>query len=113
MSVLEWCQFKLWYGKNVNLEELYTFRKSLFPILDRYAIENFLVLNEPEAMYFRVEAKTEHLKEIGEALNTLVTQSGNLFSNVTFEKWDPEQDAQERILRAAQHLGLKLEDRRA
>jgi len=107
---MEWHQFKLWYGDSPGPEKLYTFRKSLFPILEQHAIENFLVLNEPEALYFRIETKFGNLKEIEEKLNTLVSQSGKLFSKVTHEKWSPEEDARARILAAAQRLGLRVEE---
>ena len=107
---LEWCEFRLWYGEKVDIEKLYNLRKLLLPILDEHKIENFLVLNEPKFVLFRVEVEEETRKKILKSLEELVKQSKGAFSRITIEKWVPEQDARDRILGAAQRLGLKLEE---
>jgi len=107
---LEWCEFRLWYGEKVDVKTLYNLRKLLLPILDEYKIEEFLVLNEPKFMLFRVEVEEETKKDIEKSLEVLVEQLESTFSRVTIEKWDPEEDARDRILGAAQRLGLKLEE---
>jgi len=107
---LEWCEFRLWYGEKVNVEKLYNLRKLLLPILDEHKIEDFLVLNEPKFVLFRVEVEEETKKDIEKSLEVLVEQLESTFSRVTIEKWDPEEDARDRILEAAQRLGLKLEE---
>ena len=107
---MEWCEFRLWYGEKVNVEKLYNLRKLLLPILDEHKIEDFLVLNEPKFVLFRVEVEEETKKDIEKSLEVLVEQLESTFSRVTIEKWDPEEDARDRILEAAQRLGLKLEE---
>ena len=110
VNKLEWCEFRLWYGEKVNVEKLYNLRKLLLPILDEHEIEDFLVLNEPKFVLFRVEVEEETKKDIEKSLEVLVEQLESTFSRVTIEKWDPEEDARDRILGAAQRLGLKLEE---
>ena len=63
---MEWCEFQLRYGKKVDIEKRYNLRKQLLPILDRHKIEDFLVLNEPKFVLFRVEVDedTEKNQEI-------------------------------------------------
>jgi hypothetical protein len=103
----------LWYGGRVTLETLYSLRKLLFPILDRHHIPNFLVLNEPEFVLLRVEIEENTEKYIAESLQDLINSSEGLLSRVTIEDWSPEKDAEDRILGAAQRLGLKLDEGKA
>lgn len=105
-----WCEFQIWYGKKVDMEELYNLRKLLLPILDEHKIVDFLVLSEPEYVVFRVKIDEEIKKKIETSLNDIVKQSSGVFSKVTIEKWDPEKDSRGRILKAAKKLGLKLEE---
>lgn len=107
---MEWYEFRLWYGEKVDIEKLYDLRKLLLPILDQHKIEDFLVLNEPEFVLFRVEVEEETKKVIEKSLKEIVEQSENTFSRITIEKWFPEQDARDRILKAAKKLGLRLEE---
>lgn len=107
---MEWREFKIWYGTKFDIDKLYDFRKSLFPILDRQEIENFLVLNEPAFMVFRIEVDENTLKDIKKSIEEVVEKSEGVFSGVTVDKWFPEQDAKDRILGAAQRAGLKLEE---
>lgn len=110
VNKLEWCEFRLWYGEKVDIAKLYNLRKLLLPILDEHKIEDFLVLNEPKFVLFRVEIEEETKKDIEKSLKELVEQSEGTFSRITIEKWIPEQDARDRILGAAQRLGLRLEE---
>ena len=107
---MEWYEFRLWYGEKVDIEKLYNLRKLLLPILDQHKIENFLVLNEPEFVLFRVQVEEDTKKEMSKTLEKLVEQSEGAFSRITIEGWVPEQDARNRILGAAQRLGLRLEE---
>lgn len=110
MNKLEWCEFRLWYGEKVDIEKLYNLRKLLLTLLDKHRIEDFLVLNEPEFVLFRVQVGEETKKGILKSLENLFEQSKGAFSRVTTEKWVPEQDARDRILGAAQRLGIRLEE---
>jgi hypothetical protein len=107
---LEWCEFRLWYGEGCTPEKLYDLRKQVLPILDKYGIDGFLILNEPEFVLIRIKVHGETEKSIEETLTKLIEQSDRAFSRVTVEKWDPEQDARARILGAASRLGLTLEE---
>jgi hypothetical protein len=110
VNKLEWSEFRLWYGKNVNVEKLYNLRKLLLPILDKHHIEDFLVLNEPEFVLFRVEVEEKTKEDIEKSLKTIAEQSEGVFLRVTIENWIPEEDSKNRILGAAQRLGLRLEE---
>ena len=107
---MEWCEFRLWYGEKIDIEKLYNLRKLLLPILDKHKIEDFLVLNEPKFVLFRVEVEEETKKDVEKSLEEIVKQSEGTFSRVTIEKWVPDQDARDRILKAAKKLGLRLEE---
>ena len=107
---MDWCEYGLWYGGGVNPEKLYHLRKLLFPILDEHKIENFLILNEPERVIFRIKINDETKDIIQKNLQKIIKQSEDAFSRITIEKWNPEEDARKRIMDAAQKLGLKLKD---
>jgi hypothetical protein len=106
---LEWCEFRLWYGEKVDIEKLYNLRKLLIPILDEHKIEDFLVLNEPRFVLFRIEVEEDTKKEIYKSLTEIVKQSEGTFSKATDEKWNPENDAYDRIIGSSKRIGLKLE----
>ena len=107
---MEWREFNIWYGEKVNTEKLYDFRKAILPILDKHEIDNFLILNEPNFVVFRIEIDENIMKNIEKSLTEIVEKSEAVFSRVTVDRWLPEQDAKNRILGAAQRAGLKLEE---
>ena len=107
---MEWLEFRIWYGEKLDRDKLYALRKALLPILNRHKIENFLVLNEPNFVVFRVEVDEDIMNDIKKSLQSIIYQSENAFSRVTVDKWFPEQDAKNRILGAAQRAGLELEE---
>lgn len=107
---MEWYEFNLWYGEKIDIEKLCNLRKLLLPILDEHKIEDFLVLNEPKFVLLRVEIDEETKRNVEKDLKSLVEQLQGTFSKVTSNKWNPEKDARDRILRAAEKLGLKLEE---
>ena len=108
--MLEWHEFRLWYGEKLSRQRLYDLRRDLLLILDKHGIDDFLVLNEPKYVLLRVEVEEEIGKGIEKSLKDLVEQSKDEFSRITTEKWVPEKDARDRIGAAAQRLGLKLEE---
>ena len=109
---MEWCQFNIEYVDPLKLDprKLYDLRKQLLPILDEHNIENFLVLNERNAVFFRVQVEEETKKKINKSLEDIVERSEGTFSKVTTERWDPERDAKTRIVGAAGRLGLRLKE---
>jgi len=107
---LEWCEFKIWYGERLDIEKLYDLRKLLLPILDEHEIEDFLVLNEPRYVVFRVEVDEDTKDVINESLQEIIEQSEGVFSKVTDDVWNPEKDASNRIIGAAKRIGLNLEE---
>jgi len=107
---LEWCEYKIWYGEKADTDKLYDFRRALLPILDEHEIEDFLVLNEPNFVVFRVEVDEDTMKGIKKSLEGIVEKSEDVFSRVTIDRWNPEQDARDRIIGASKRVGLKLEE---
>jgi hypothetical protein len=107
---LEWLEFRIWYGRKLDRKKLYDLRKSLITVLDEHEIKDFLILNEPKFVLLRIQAEEGVRLDLEKAIKGLIERSEDAFSNVTIEKWPPEEDARNRILSAAQRLGLKLEE---
>jgi len=107
---LGWYEFQLIYGEKVDIEKLSDFRNALLPILDKYKIEDFLVLNERKFVVFRVEVDENTKKEIKKSLKEIVEKSEGVFSDVKVNGWNPEKDARDRIIDTAKKVGLKLEE---
>lgn len=70
-------------------------------VLDNYEIENFLTLDEPDFVLFRVEVDEEDVLSIEGDIRAFVEFDPN-FSDVNIEDWSPEDDARTRILGAKQ-----------
>jgi hypothetical protein len=107
---LEWYEFRLWYGERLARETLYELRRLVLRILEKYHIEDFLMLNEPKFALIRVQVSEETKSGIEHSLKELVNASQGAFSNVSIETWVAENDARDRILGAAQRLGLQLQE---
>ena len=69
-----------------------------------------MILNEPKSVIFRIQIDDETKDIIQKNLQEIIKQSENAFSRITIENWNPEEDARNRIMGAAQRLGLKLKD---
>jgi hypothetical protein len=107
---LEWSEFQLIYGKKLDQRKLYDVRKSLLSVLDEHKIDDFLVLNEPTCVLFRVEVDEKTEEAIHNKLKDIVKQSEEAFADVKVGKWNPEQDARQRILKVARDIGLNLQE---
>jgi len=103
---LEWYEFQLIYGKKIEAKKLYDLRKFLLSILDEHKIDDFLVLNEPRYVVFRVEVDEKTKGSLHGKLKGLVKQSEDAFADVKIDKWNPEDDAKGRILKVAKDLSL-------
>lgn len=95
------------YGEKINAEKLYDLRKTLLSILDEQKIDDFLVLNEPKYVLFRVEINEKTKGDIHDKLKNLAKQSEDAFTDVQIDRWDPEADAKGRILKVAKYLSLQ------
>ncbi len=76
-------------------------RECLLAILDKYEIENFLTLDEPDFVLFRVEIDEEVLGQIVADIKEFIGR-GSSFSSINTADWSPEDDARARILSAKQ-----------
>lgn len=102
----KWCEIQICYSqtfkKGADWGILYQLkRECLLSILDKYSIEDFLILDEPDFILFRVEVDENTLKEIVEGIQVFVDK-GSSFSKVNVADWSPEKDARARILGAKQ-----------
>lgn len=105
----EWREFRLWYATTPDPDALFRFKRTkLLPVVQKYGIVNFLVLDEPEFVLLRVEAEEQVEKLIESSLKDCV-QSTQLFGRVTVESWSPIADARSRILAARQRVGVPAE----
>ena len=92
-------------------DRFYRFKKGLLPILDKYNIDDFLILDEGRFFLLRVELDNETAKDLKKDLDDVVNESSD-FDNVTVESWSPENDAKRRILGArerAKQMGISFE----
>jgi hypothetical protein len=103
-----WCEFQLVYGKKLNHQKLYDLRKALLSILDEHKIEDFLVLNEPNCVLFRVEVDEKTKESIHGKLKNLAKQSQDAFADAQIGEWNPRDDAKNRILKVAKDLSLQV-----
>lgn len=106
----EWSEFRLWFDDNKKTaDDMFAFKqKHILTILEKYEIEDFLVLDEPEFVLLRVNVDSECSKQIRSDLEKAI-KTGPLFSKVTVERWSPVEDARDRILSAKERAGLLLE----
>lgn len=104
-----WYEFRLWYGANKNPDMLFTFKRTLLlQILEMYALENFLVLDEPDFVLLRVVVDDKSAEQIRSSLEESI-HSSTLFSIVSVETWSPIVDAKQRILSAREKANLPAE----
>lgn len=102
----EWHEFRLWYAINPNPSDIFAFKKAhLLPMLERYGVEDFLMLDEPEFVLLRIDINGESAKRIYCDLEK-TTRPEPLFSKVTVESWSPTEDARNRILTARQRAKI-------
>ncbi len=62
----EWHEFSLWYAiNNLNPSDIFAFKKThLLPMLERYGVEDFLMLDERDFVVLRVDINGESAKRI-------------------------------------------------
>lgn len=97
-----WREFRLWYAGTLNPDDLFAFKRTyLIPVLEKYGINDFLLLDEPKFLLLRVEVEDTLAKRIRSSLKDSM-QSGALFSRLTVAGWSPIADARKRILDARQ-----------
>lgn len=101
-----WCEIQICYSdafkSQPDWKDTYKLkRECLIPILDKYEIENFLTLDEPDFVLFRVEIDEEFLGQIVSDIKEFVSK-GSSFSSINTAEWSPEADARARIFSAKQ-----------
>ena len=96
----EWHEFRLWWDINRNPDNVFAFKKTnMLPILEKYGVEDFLMLDEPEFVLVRIDIDGKSAKLIYSDLKKVI-QAEPLFLEVTVESWSPTEDARNRILSA-------------
>lgn len=100
----KWCEIQVCYSAafkgSPNWVEIYKLkRECLLAVLDKYEIEDFLTLDEPEFVLFRVEIEEAILADVINDVREYVGR-GSRFSEVKTAEWSPEADARARILSA-------------
>ncbi|MFC2001414.1 hypothetical protein ACFLUZ_02790 [Chloroflexota bacterium] len=101
-----WHEFGLWYvdASNPNADDIFAFKKiHLLPMLERYGMEDFLMLDEDKFMVLRIDTNGEYAKRIFSDLEDSI-QTGRPFSRVTMGSWSPITDAKNRILSAREEV---------
>jgi len=116
-----WQQFDFYLSQNMlslypnseYYDRLFHFKKRLLPILDKYHIKDFLILDEGRYFLLRVEVSDEVANQMKEDFDSLVHGNSD-FDRVVPTTWEPENDARARILgareRAVQGLRISFED---
>lgn len=102
----KWCEIQICYSEafrgQPDWSDTYKLkRECLLTILDKYGIENFLTLDEPDFVLFRVEIDDSILGQIVADIKEFIGK-GSRFSSVNTADWSPEVDARARILSAKQ-----------
>jgi hypothetical protein len=97
------------YPKSEYFDKLFHFKKRLLPILGKYHVEDFLMLDEGKFFLLRVEADDETARKMKESFDSLV-QGNSDFEEVVQATWDPENNARTRILDARKSAkeGLRI-----
>ncbi len=97
-----WREFRLWYAGTLDPNALFAFKRTcLISLLEKFSIDNFLLLDEPKFLLLRVEVEDALAKQISSLLRGCIT-SKTLFSKLTVAEWSPTADARKRILDARQ-----------
>jgi len=105
----EWHEFGLWYAINPNPSDIFAFKKThLLQMLERYGVEDFIMLDEPEFVVLRIDVNGESAKRIFADLEETI-QMEPLFSRVTMGSWSPITDARNRILAARERAKIPAE----
>lgn len=90
------------FKQHPNVGHTYRLKRECFlPILDRYGIKNFLTLDEPEFVLFRIEIEEVDIEDVRGDVQTFV-EGNPYFSTVNVGDWSPQDDARARILGAKQ-----------
>jgi hypothetical protein len=102
----KWCEIQICYSEafksRPNWSDTYRLkREGLVPILDKYKIDDFLTLDEPGFVLFRVEIDEAILGQIMADLKEFIGKEQS-FSGINAVDWSPEEDARARILSAKQ-----------
>lgn len=102
----KWCEIQICFSEafknQPDWNDPYKLkRECLLPILDEYKIENFLTLDEPDFVLFRVEIDEGVLEKIVADIKEFISK-GSRFSSINTAEWSPEDDARSRILSAKQ-----------
>jgi len=102
----KWCEIRVCYSESFRRRQDWrdTYRlkrEGLLPILDKYKIDYFLTLDEPDFVLFRVEIDEAILGQITADLKEYISK-GSSFSEIQTADWSPEADARARILSAKQ-----------
>jgi len=87
------------YPDSEYFDKLFHFKKGLLPILDKYSIEDFLILDQGQYFLLRVKVSNKEVENIKKDLDSLVNDSSD-FDKVVPTTWSPENDAKTRILEA-------------
>jgi hypothetical protein len=103
---MKWFEIQVLYSeefkRHSSWSETYRLKRECFlPLLDRYEIVNFLTLDEPEFVLFRVEVEEENIEGIKGDIQEFLDNDPK-FSTIKIVEWSPEEDARARILSAKQ-----------
>ena len=105
----EWHEFRLWWDINRNPDDVFAFKKThVLPILEKYGIEDFLMLDEPDFVLLRIDIDGETAKRIRSDLEETIKPEP-IFSKLTVESWSPITDAKNRILAARERTKIPAE----
>jgi hypothetical protein len=103
----EWYEFRLWWDTNRKYDNVFTFinyvftfkKKCILAVLDKYGIDDFLMLDEPGFVLLRVNVSKQCSNQILEYFEEQI-KTEPLVSKVTLDVWSPTEDAKNRILEA-------------
>jgi len=103
---MRWFEIRICYSDEFkarpNWRHTYQLKRGcLLPILDECELQNFLILDEPEFVLFRIEVEEEIIEGIEGEVYSFVENNPN-FSTLNVGDWSPEADARARILSAKQ-----------
>ena len=101
-----WFEIQVCYSEEFrqqpNSGHTYRLKRECFlPILDRYEIENFLTLDEPDFVLFRILVDESVLEDAKGDIQSFV-ESNPYFSDIRVGDWSPQDDARARISGAKQ-----------
>lgn len=110
MLILNWKEFRFWYGENKDIKYHYKLRKIVLDILEKYEISDPLILGEPNFVLVRIEIDGKIAEKIKDEFTEALILLEGAFSKTSLESWDAEEDARNRILSTAKKLKFKLDD---